>query len=45
MTPIAPYISAFLRERLPQQRGASEHTCTTESGVVTTHFDAARLVA
>jgi integrase/recombinase XerD len=27
MTPIAPHISAFLRERLPQQRGASEHTC------------------
>jgi site-specific recombinase XerD len=29
MTPIAPHISAFLRERLPQQRGASEHTCAT----------------
>jgi site-specific recombinase XerD len=27
MTAIAPHISAFLRERLPQQRGASEHTC------------------
>lgn len=27
MTPIAPHITAFLRERLPQQRGASEHTC------------------
>ena len=27
MTPIAPHISAFLRERLPLQRGASEHTC------------------
>ena len=27
MTPIAPYITAFLRERLPLQRGASEHTC------------------
>ena len=27
MTPIAPHISDFLRERLPQQRGASEHTC------------------
>lgn len=27
MTPIAPHISAFLRERLPVQRAASEHTC------------------
>ena len=27
MTPIAPHISAFLRERLPNQRGASVHTC------------------
>jgi integrase/recombinase XerD len=27
MTPIAPHIAAFLRERLPLQRGASEHTC------------------
>ena len=27
MTPIAPHISAFLQERLPVQRGASEHTC------------------
>jgi site-specific recombinase XerD len=27
MTPIAPHISAFLRERLPLQRGASPHTC------------------
>jgi integrase/recombinase XerD len=27
MTPIAPHISAFLRERLPVQRGASDHTC------------------
>jgi integrase/recombinase XerD len=29
MTPIAPHISAFLRERLPLQRGASAHTCTS----------------
>jgi len=29
MTPIAPHISAFLRERLPNQRGASAHTCTS----------------
>ena len=27
MTPIAPHISAFLKDRLPLQRGASEHTC------------------
>jgi integrase/recombinase XerD len=27
MIPIAPHISAFLRERLPLQRGASAHTC------------------
>ena len=27
MTPIAPHITAFLCERLPLQRGASEHTC------------------
>jgi site-specific recombinase XerD len=27
MTAIAPHITAFLRERLPKQRGASEHTC------------------
>jgi integrase/recombinase XerD len=27
MTPIAPHISAFLREHLPLQKGASAHTC------------------
>ena len=27
MTPIAPHMSAFLRDRLPLQRSASEHTC------------------
>ena len=27
MTPIAKHITAFLRERLPVQRGASPHTC------------------
>ena len=26
MTPIAPHITAFLREHLMEQRGASEHT-------------------
>jgi integrase/recombinase XerD len=29
MTPLAPYITAFLRERLPVDCGASEHTCDT----------------
>ncbi|HEY5869884.1 MAG TPA: tyrosine-type recombinase/integrase [Candidatus Tectomicrobia bacterium] len=29
MTPIAPHITAFLRERLPLQRGASVHTCAS----------------
>jgi integrase/recombinase XerD len=27
MTPIAPYIEAFLRDHLGHQRGASPHTC------------------
>lgn len=27
MAPIAPHITAFLRERLPIQQGASKHTC------------------
>src|SRR6266568_1348852 len=27
MTPIAPHLTAFLRERLPLQGGASAHTC------------------
>jgi integrase/recombinase XerD len=27
MTALAPHLSAFLREHLPQQRGASIHTC------------------
>lgn len=29
MIPIAPHISAFLRERLPSERGASVHTCVS----------------
>jgi integrase/recombinase XerD len=29
MTPICPHVSAFLRERLPLQRGASAHTCAS----------------
>lgn len=27
MTPLAPHLTAFLRERLPHERGASPHTC------------------
>jgi site-specific recombinase XerD len=27
MTPLAPHLTAFLRERLPRQRRASPHTC------------------
>jgi site-specific recombinase XerD len=29
MTPIAPHVAAFLRDRLPCQRGASRQTCDT----------------
>ena len=29
MTPLAPHITVFLRERLPLERGASVHTCET----------------
>ncbi|MGI5865574.1 MAG: tyrosine-type recombinase/integrase [Myxococcales bacterium] len=29
MTPIAPLITAYLRERLPRERRASQHTCDT----------------
>ena len=31
MTPIAPHITAFIRERLPIQRAASTHTCDAYS--------------
>ena len=27
MTPIAPHITAFLQQRLPVERNASDHTC------------------
>lgn len=27
MTPVAPHITAFLRQRLPLERGVSKHTC------------------
>lgn len=29
MTPLAPHLSAWLRQRLPIERGASSHTCDT----------------
>lgn len=29
MTALAPHLTAYLRERLPLQKGASEHTCET----------------
>src|SRR5580704_12581115 len=29
MTPIAPLITAFLREHMPIERGCSRHTCET----------------
>jgi len=29
MTPIAPHVTAFLRERLPMHQAASQHTCDT----------------
>ncbi len=29
MTPIAPHVTAFLRDRLPKERAASQHTCDT----------------
>ena len=29
MTPLAPHLTAFLRERLPVHRRASQHTCDT----------------
>ena len=39
MTPIAPHIAAFLRERLPVQRGASEHTCESYASCYRLLFD------
>jgi len=29
MTPLAPYVTAFLRDRLPKEKAASQHTCDT----------------
>ncbi len=39
MTPIAPHISAFLRERLPLERQASEHTCDSYAYAFQLLFD------
>ena len=39
MTPIAPHITAFLRERLPIEREASEHTCNSYSYAFQLLFD------
>ena len=39
MTPLAPHITAFLRERLPVERGASQHTCDTYAYAFQLLFD------
>lgn len=39
MTPIAPHITAFLRERLPIERQASEHTCNSYAYAFQLLFD------
>lgn len=39
MTAIAPHITAFLRERLPIEREASEHTCNSYSYAFQLLFD------
>jgi integrase/recombinase XerD len=39
MTSIAPHITAFLRERLPLQRGASHHTCESYAYTFQLLFD------
>jgi integrase/recombinase XerD len=39
MTPIAPHITAFLRERLPIEREASEHTCNSYAYAFQLLFD------
>lgn len=43
MTPIAPHITAFLRERLPLQRGASVHTCESYAYTVQLLFEFASI--
>ena len=39
MTPLAPHVTAFLRERLPEQRGASLHTVDTGAYVLKLLFE------
>lgn len=39
MTPIAPYITTFLREHLPTERRASQHTCDTYAYAFQLLFD------
>jgi site-specific recombinase XerD len=39
VTPIAPHITAFLREYLAVQRGASQHTCDSYAGSFQLLFD------
>lgn len=39
MTPIAPHITAYLRERLPLERGASPHTCDSYAHTFRLLFD------
>jgi integrase/recombinase XerD len=41
MTPIAPHRSALLRERLPLQRGASEHPCDSYAYAFQLRFELA----
>jgi integrase/recombinase XerD len=45
MTALAPYLSNFLREHLPKERGASQHTCEAyaQSFQLLLHFAAGRL--
>jgi site-specific recombinase XerD len=45
MTALAPYLSTFLREHLPKERGASQHTCEAyaQSFQLLLCFAAARL--
>ena len=39
MIPIAPHITAYLRERLPLERGASPHTCASYAYTFRLLFD------
>ena len=39
MTPIAPHITAFLKERLPLERAASDNTCASYAYAFKLLFD------